>query len=234
MAAHETVEPIYEEGSHGDVKSSHPAFGAISATRVSGRANLFDSSMAHHGYVVVEISGATMHESGYATRVHGGNKAIISVAMTEAQWVGFVSRMNMGSGTPCTIQRLHGEFVPGIPNPESTMKRFERRAADISDRNETDTARLFEQLRAFGENISSKKKREEFEHLLRIMNGRIEGNTKFARQVLNEEAEKVVVAAKVEIDATVQGMLTQLGLTSMQELVQLQRLAAPEPKDDES
>lgn len=51
---HETVEPVLTPGSHGDVKSTHPAFGAITAHRVSGHANLFDSSMAHSGYVVVE------------------------------------------------------------------------------------------------------------------------------------------------------------------------------------
>lgn len=212
--------PVAAPGSHGHTEYRHPAFATISASRVNGQANLFHSNVKHNGFVTISITEAVLYEDGYSSHVHGGAKAVIEVALTEAQWVAFVSRMNMGSGTPCTMQyRQTGPMVmvDGIADPEDTQARFQRQAKEIGNKLDDNMKHRLEQLRELTAGLP-KKKLEDFNRNLDALVDNLASNIKFGKEMLTEHAEKVIVDAKVEIDATVQGIVSQLGLKSIRQL----------------
>src|SRR5687767_12050919 len=82
---------------------SHPAYGQISASRVSGSINLYGSDFRHNHYVIVSIHRSVLdrdlsHDWPFP------RQEIIEVALSESQWAHFVSSLNAGSGAQCTIQ----------------------------------------------------------------------------------------------------------------------------------
>jgi hypothetical protein len=118
--------PIETEGgrgSHHETTLSHPAFGAIKASRVQGRAELFGSDMSHDRYISVAINRAVMNRSLSSNWVFA-NDEVIEVALSEAQWATFVSAMNVGVGVPCTIAHIEGKRLPQIERDSSEQNRF--------------------------------------------------------------------------------------------------------------
>lgn len=108
----EIMEPVRNEkkalgGSGVEIEESHPAFGMIAASRVSGGEKaLFDSDIQHHHRVVVRINTATRTRRLNHDDIFGDSTPFIEVEMSEAQWASFVSSMN-SSGVPCTIRHRH-------------------------------------------------------------------------------------------------------------------------------
>lgn len=97
-------------------KTTHPAYGIISIHRTSGGARLFRSDFEHQHYITIDIS--TAYETpGYGVKGNVYNDAqIISLAMSEAQFARMITSLNVGCGTPCTLERV------GVP---PALKPFE-------------------------------------------------------------------------------------------------------------
>ena len=101
-----------------ETRETHPAYAQISASRVSGHAVLYGSDFNHQHYVTISITPSELHRGLSYDRPHALLRGeIVEVALSEAQWAHFVSSMNQGSGTQCTVQHLHGKLVPQIPEP---------------------------------------------------------------------------------------------------------------------
>lgn len=214
---------------HGE-RITHPAFAAISASRISGETPLFDSDIRHMGFVRVTITRATMWDSGGSTHVHGGTEILCEVNMSEAQWVAFVSRMNMGSGTPCTLHLVREgrlEYAPEIAYQHNAAQKLQDQADSILRSNTIRVKAEIEKAR----NIIAGLPKGKQEGLLKVLEGitmHAEANLKYYRESLDETNEKLVTAAKVEIDAMLQGAVTKFGLHSIQQLAQV---VAADPKN---
>lgn len=202
---------------------THPAFATARVSRVSGKANLFDSNISHDGYIVMSFSEAKKHEDGYGERVHGELRTIFEVAMTENQFVACMTRMNIGSGVPVTVTRRQTgplEDVPGIAEFENSEERLHRMADDITEVNVERIKRDAEALKAILECLP-KKKQAEAASLLDYMTKTTLRNMEYGKTVMTEHAERLVREAKVEIDAHVTGLVTQLGVDSLHQLTQV-------------
>src|SRR5271168_1748539 len=105
---------------NGDTVEDEPHMGVIKVSRCQGRADLFDSDVDHQHFIEVEISHAdrTRHLSQHW--IHGGRQ-IISIWLSEIQWAHFLSSMNQGEGSPCTLKHIEGKRItPPVPaSPES-------------------------------------------------------------------------------------------------------------------
>jgi hypothetical protein len=204
----------------GGRRLSHPAFATIRASRVSGSTRLFDSKIRHDGFVVVSIQGAELVEGPYDDHVYGHGRAICEVAMSESQWVAFISRMNIGSGVPCTLQ--HGYTsnfaqTPSLPYQEDAVERLRRGAREMGASLDTDTEKYVKEITDIAASLPKGKQAALMATLDRLVS-RVNSNTSFAKERLIEFSEKLVVDAKTELNAVVTGMVTQLGLNSLSDL----------------
>lgn len=227
-SAHESEKPwnhveaptITLEGPRGE-KHAHPAFGTINASRLSGQANLFGSNVGHSGFVKISIHPAEMYRDGYSEHIHGSVSTVAEVWLSEAQWVAFISRMNVGSGTPCTI-RQYGRgaghvHCPHIADPELAADRLKGRVAELDERNLRQVDERVAEIRVLCEGLP-KKKAEAIMRAASLMSVHLRANHKFAGETLREHAEKLVAESKVEIDAMLTDAVNRFGLESVQQL----------------
>lgn len=200
----------------------HPSFATCRVSRVSGRANLFDSNIEHDGYITMTFSEAEKHEDQYSGHVYGHGRTILEVAMTENQFVALVTRMNVGSGVPVTIQhRQTGpmEVTPAIGDFENSAERLRRMATEIDEGVRRQMAERIATLKGLLEGMP-KKKAAEIESLIDLIVNQSMSNMDFGRNQITEHAEKKITEAMVEIDAHVTGLCTQLGVDSLRQLTQ--------------
>jgi hypothetical protein len=111
---------------------THPAYGQITASRVSSspRTLLYGSEFGHGHYIVVTIKGSELHRS-VGRDWHMARDEIISVALSESQWATFLSTLNHGSGSCCTIEHVLRKQVPAIASKKDRHKQF---GSEVNDR----------------------------------------------------------------------------------------------------
>ena len=198
----------------------HPSFATCRVSRVSGRATLFDSNIDHDSYITMTFSEAEKTEDGYSEHVYGHGRQIFEVAMTENQFVAIMTRMNIGSGVPVTLQhRQTGplEVVPSIDAFEDSAERLRRMADEIDEGVRRQMAERIDMLKAQLVGLP-KRKAEEIQKLIDLIVSQSMSNMDFGRTQITEHAEKKVTEAKVEIQSFVTGLCTQLGVDSLRQL----------------
>lgn len=204
---------------------SHPAYATINAARSQGHFRLFGSNISHQGAVVIELAEARMVRTAGREDIRTLNKTIARIALSEAQWASFVSRMNMGTGTPCTVQRVRGgevEMVPGLPEPESATERLESAAQAMLDESQRKQTAAFDSMRSILDEakIPAKVKRALAEQIDRAYDhGQV--NRDHHHKVLTETNEKLIADAKTEIDAMVGDIVQRLGVSSLRDALAL-------------
>jgi hypothetical protein len=215
----EVIEPTVNE----DGDERHPAFGLISASRVSSSpgASLFDSEIQHQHYVTVRISTCVRKRDLNRDWLFGDRAPFVEVAMSEAQWAQFVSSMNAGQGTACTIQRREDGDVPGVPYAPRLEKSMDEvhGAAD----------KALEQIRAAFAAYQERKTVGNLRSLESAIRN-APSNMRFAAKSLTEHAENVVQKARADIEAMVVNKAQQLGVEAG-DLGGVAQIAAPADDD---
>jgi hypothetical protein len=224
----QVIEPITVPDKHFGDRTSHPAFGVISASRVSGKRELFGSHVGHSGYIKLTIRHAEV--SGYNTpHEHvSGRGYVTEVDMSEAQWVALISRMNHGSGVPCTIEFTEKlGTVAEIKHVDKAAERLDKQAESMHEKLiERDAQALYTVRKAIEERVPQKQRVEVLRYL-DILVSESKRTTDYYKKVLKEEAEKLTTEARIEIDAMLNGAINNLGLESAQ---QLGAILAADPK----
>lgn len=206
-----------------EVRTTHPSFGVVRASRVSGHRPLFMSPVDTGGFVRISIAEAThVQDTIMGERAWGAAMPLIEIDLSESQWVSLISRMNMGEGTPCTLSRRPppgtAPIAAEMPDIPSARQRFghqiEFRAEARLEEIERDRAAMYEviekaKLPAKTRDLLLGKLGHLTQHLV--------ANAKFGHTQLQEHADKVVTEMKVEINAMVQGVVTQLGVETLRE-----------------
>lgn len=96
----------------------HEGYGLASFHRVSGHTTLFGSEFKHQNYVQLTINRAELHRD-LSHSWYFGRDELIQISMSEAQFCELITRMNMGSGTPVTLNHIAGKRMEPIPPPKS-------------------------------------------------------------------------------------------------------------------
>lgn len=212
--------PTVTRGRMGE-EHTHPAFATIQASRVSGQANLFGSNVGHSGFVKVQIQGATMCRDGYSERISGSVDSYAEVWLSEAQWVAFISRMNVGTCTPCTLRHYGGPdgkvFCPQLPDPERTEERMDGRIDELHAAKIAAITEKSQEIESICESLPAKKHAAILD-AVGMMTQHLEANHVYAAKTLREFKEKEVTEARVEIDAMLTDAVGRLGLQSLQQL----------------
>ncbi|MCD9046819.1 hypothetical protein [Luteimonas sp. MHLX1A] len=207
------------------VTVTHPAFATIRASRVQGHHRLFGSTIEHQGAVVIELTEACMVESGGRQTVSDGRRTIAKVALSEAQWASFVSRLNMGTGVPCTLERVRdGELqsVAGLPAPESSAERLDSAAQAMLDESQRKQDAAFDAMRSILDDAKIPAKvKQALAAQMDMARDHGQVNRDYHRKVLDETNEQLVADARIEIDAMVSDIVQHLGVSSLQEAAAL-------------
>jgi hypothetical protein len=209
------VAPEVTKGQRGEVVETHPSYAQIGASRVSGNAHLYGSDFNHQHYISLTIRRSEQHRD-LSRDWPFAREELIEVALSESQWASFVSTLNSGMGTQCTLTRTWegGEYnlVPRIKQPTNKLDQF--RAESAEDVRESIEA--INKLRAMVADlkISEKQKKAldwQAEYALRG----ITTSQEFVAKQFAEHMEDTTERAKTEINAYVEGRIHSAGLDAL-------------------
>jgi hypothetical protein len=189
---------------------THPAFGQISASRISGHANLYGSDFSHHNFIEISISHSQLNRS-LSRDLSFGRGEIVSVWLSEAQWATFVSSMNTG-GTQCTLRHINREPIPMLPNPKSRTDQFSKEARQTTERAENELKELRQLIEA--SSLSGVKKKE-FIRKIESASRAIGSSVGFVLDSFGEHMETTKEKAKIEIEAYLQSRIQRAGLEAL-------------------
>lgn len=203
---HRPVPPTeHEPGRHDDARESHPAWGLVSASRVSSTpgAVLFDSDIRHQHYIRLHVHRATRDRGLQRDWIHDTGPVLIEINMSEAQWAAMTSSLNT-SGVPCTIRATETQAnVDGLEYaPRLAVSMAEVRGAADKIKERLDAAVAAVEEKPTKANIKA----------LRSALGGIAPNMEFAAKSLSEHAENVVQKARNDIESMVTQKAVQLGV----------------------
>lgn len=180
----------------------HPSWGKINVSRVSGQTNLFRSSLKHHHFISLSISKAKVVDSGGASDFLMNDEEVIEVFMSETQFARMITSIGMGSGAPCTINRMNNESVEDCPPQDRAEFVINARDEHLDGHEE----KMRELLGKMQRMLSDKhrptlKELGEIIHELSCYVGNFKTSHKFFREQFVEEVEGILDDAKSEIEA---------------------------------
>lgn len=220
-----TVTPKKDHFGEG-YKETHEAYGSIRAIRTSGFRKLFGSVLDRHShYISVEITRASfdardLDDSRHWSE-HGYDNEIVRLAMSASQWADFISNMQDASGVPCTLDYVRGRRMAEVPDAHHSRseKFFEDFLRGMSEapRENADAWKNFQKV--VDELGLSKTKSAALLKAASVMHFNHDKSVKYVFDRFHESAEKAVNAARAEVDATIGGMVSRLGLGRLREIV---------------
>ena len=192
-------------------KLTHPAYGQISASRVSGSSRLYGSDFSHNHFVTIRINSSEQHHE-LSSEWHFSRKEFIEIAMSEAQWATFVSTMNSGSGVPCTFKHVMGEKVPQIAAPEEDVG--DRFSGDLQKTLGEARERVLSMAQELNDAVGKKKAQEIKKHLEWVAMC-LQSNTQYVADQFDRHMEDTVEKAKIEVNAYATSAIQRAGLEAL-------------------
>lgn len=221
---HETEQPklVKDPDDKFGSKYHHPAFGCISASRVTGCIKLAGSELEHNHYVVVRIGETALYRQFSEDRFSDKNgRGFVEVAMSEMQWAQFISSMNIGSGATCTIQYRPEDIQKLARMPkleiESRHSLAKKEIKENGDAIGKDLKEAISSLEALLKKTGSVSKKElgDIISSLRVSVQDVVSNLPFYVDQHTEVMEKNVSSAKADIEGFILGTLTAMGIDTL-------------------
>lgn len=204
-----TVEP---DAQHGQ-KFSHPSYAVVKINRCSGQVELFDSSFTHQHFISLSISPATKHTDGSHDFIFGSNKDLIEVWMSETQFARAITSMNMGSGSPCTLNRFDGKNVDA-PEREDLLnthtEMVKTKLTEVMDAQSSLGNQIVEWREAG--HRPTLKEMDWLASRMHLISSNFASNMAFYAGCFQEHMEAVVDEAKTELETHMLASADKLGL----------------------
>lgn len=201
-----------------DGRESHPAFGLVSVHRIHAQpgAILFQSSVRHPEYIVIEVHEATRQRDLKHDWVHP-HARVCEIALSMSQFASFVASGGT-SGIPCTIEYTgSGKHPagqrPGLKAaPRILLTTDEVRASAAAAYSDIQSAfkKYTESLALSGAGSTAAKK-----NALRVLESAIRNaavNVSYAAKCLDAHAEGVVEQSRADIEAMAVRTAERLGI----------------------
>lgn len=211
-------------------RTTHPSYGMLSFSRVTGGAtNLFGSSIKHRDFISMTLYHGDI-ERGLNSDWYHGSKIIAEAEMSYAQFAEAITSMNVGSGIPVTIKRTEKDgLIPEcnfINKREQSQDEFSERmdhANQKMDRLVKEIQALFLEKKSIG-----KADKENIMNRLSEIQAEVSKNSKFALGCFNEQIEKTVTEAKAEIEAFCQNKMNSIAQAALaNQTEEIKRLKSP-------
>lgn len=206
--------PVEGINRKGETVTTHPAFGELSVSRISGRTNLFGSDFAHSSYVVIRVKDCELHRSLSNDRYFSGLRGMMELALSEAQWATFVSSFNM-AGVPCTLQHVEGRGrIPELPDPKSRADQFGKEMQEDFDEALQELDDLKQAIEAATTGLS-KVKQAALLKKVDTARAKLTSSAPFVADQFGEHMEEQMERAKVEIHGYANSLFQRAGVASL-------------------
>lgn len=227
----ERIAPTVVDIKHGETEHSHPAYGMLGVTRVTGRNFLYGADYEVSDYLIVRIATSTARRD-LSRFWHSPKEQIVEVAISPAQWAAFVSSMNVGDGVCCTITRRGYSMVPGILPTEDEA---ELHGKEMSANLKNGVAALNELEASLDELKIPQKAKADLAFKIERARRSIGGTHDFIRNSFGEFVEKKTERMKANLHAYAESMLMGLGLKKAHEEIEAEaRTQVIEDRRDDS
>jgi hypothetical protein len=196
----------------------HPSYGMVSFSHRSGNPKLFHSALENHSnYITLAIKTCTLVRSDTGDRLYGPVRGdLIEVDLSASQFTELLTTMNIGLGVACTINTFNNKAVPPPPDidsqSESLKTEFRERVKDFADDILKDTKEVGDLLNKPSLN---KADRSKILGILTRVSQELKQNIPFFLEVYEEATDKVVDAAKAEIEGFMVSAVRQAGLAAL-------------------
>lgn len=222
---------------------SHPSYGLVSFHRVSCGGNkekLFGSSILHH-FTMVRL---TIHEAELTHDLCYDSifprKQIVEVDLSAAQFAELLTTMNQGSGVPCTIRWREGvgEVEPPPDNEIEIDRVHESFKANMAERVEWLSERREELAGILEKKAIGKQDRLKISRIIEGVIAEFRSSAPFAVDQFSEATEKIVTAAKAEVDSFVTQVIQVTGLEQLRamkggEVIDTKALPSAKKEDED-
>lgn len=208
---------------------THPSFGVIGVSRVSGQASLFDSDVKHGHYIQITIREAKKIRSGFTHEHVHAQKELVQVRMSFAQFAQMITTQNVGDSTPCTISRVIGDEKepwakqwggrPEPPDPKPFIDKFKQVGKDRAQKIIEDIDKATEGLKKLldGTDKPTKANLKAASDAMASARQDVKSNLPYLIECLEEEMETKLSNAVTEFESYVAGSLQDKGLEVMRE-----------------
>jgi hypothetical protein len=202
-----------------DIVEKHPSYAVVEFSRCTGGGRrFFGSSVQSDSYIQLRIHQAERkHGSGYDRIGRTDLLPIIEVSFSPAQFAQLLTTMNVGEGTPGTIQYLHGKRVEQVPEAKTEAERsYEHLKKQLKDRM-AGFMKKREEIRKILEDKATigKADRKQLAGLLDTILMEISDNLPFYYQLVEEGVVKMVCEAKAEVDSFITAVVHRTGLEAL-------------------
>ena len=192
----------------------HPSYAMIQASRVTGSIYLYGSDLEHHGYIALRVFRGELRRGLSRDWASVTNwTPIVEVALSYAQWATFISTLNSGVGTQCTLQRGPDGDVPGIAAPAVDQR--EQFTEEVSAKFSKTIKRLDGLLGELADGKIPAGLRKRLADTIRMVKQDIEKDVPFVVRQFDEHVDQTTERAKTEVHAYVQQAIHSAGLEAI-------------------
>jgi hypothetical protein len=210
--SHNDQEPVATAGDDGRTTYTHPAYGQIVMTRVSGRSVLYGSDFVHEAAIRITIGHSSLVRKPGSER-YFPEDTIATFEMSEAQWASFVSSAGLGAGTPITLRRLGNAGVPSIPY-RNEADAYMAEAQNAANESVEALYALRAKIEAGVTGLSKSRANEMLTAVEDAIN-KITSHLPFIMEQYAEYMEKMREKAKAEIHAHIHSTIRAAGLEAL-------------------
>jgi hypothetical protein len=188
-----------------------PYMVTVAANHVTGDAALFDSEHRHSGYVALRVYSAERQRGLGRDWIHG-QRELIEVCMSHAQWAAMISTPNSGNGVPGTLQHILNEKV----DQPQVDRRTEKYGGEL-------VAQLQEAVAKIDAMAKGKLTKTQLNDLAMIRQD-IVANIPFVAAQFDEHMEVRTEKAKSDIEAHMNAAVQRVGMAALAQSDRLVRL----------
>lgn len=197
---------------------SHPAFGQVSFSRVSGDSKLYGSEITSGTFIRCTIRESEehwhLHEKWYFA-----NGIIAEFDLSPNQFATLLTSMNVGNGVPCTIRVKNGAQIEDFIDNETVHDLIQNDLKqDVSEISESVKRLQKEMNEILGKPTILKSDREKLKNIVAKIKQDIDCNMPFVLEQYQEAADKIAASSKAEVDAFVTRVINELGIKSLGQL----------------
>lgn len=194
-------------------RTSHESFGIIKFSRVNGHQRFYGSEIAQDSYIELTLHNSEIETDLTGQHFYDNGVPIVRLRMSSGQFSELITSLNIGSGVPCTLEMINGKKVENLPETENrkeyVLRKFKERMKEFADRIRSNQKETIEIVK---KKTLSKEDVRVLSQNLEYLTTEITANIPFFQECFQEDMDKIVNEAKMEIENTMLHKITTVGL----------------------